>query len=460
MAQSRGNFSGRLGLILASAGSAVGLGNLWRFPTECGNNGGSAFLLVYLLCVVVFGLPVMVSEFMIGRSSRVSVGRAYEVLAPGTPWKWTGRMQVLTPLLILCFYNVVAGWTLWYTGAAAINTFPAMADGGKDAFEGFFAGFVGSWWKQGLCLVVFSLLTHWVIVQGVSKGIERASKLLMPGLFLLLLLLVGSAMFMPGTAAGLSFLFKPDFTKIDSGVVLSAMGQAFFSLSLGMGILTTYASYFRDDADLGKSALSVCIIDTLVALLCGMFIFPTVFTAGIEPSEGPGLLFVALPGVFQEAFGGQPVLSYAVSLCFFVLLVLATLTSAISVHEAITSYAAEAFRLSRRTAARWVTAITTTLGMLCALSLGAGAQWLTWWDKPMFDWFDFVTAKWMLPLAGFFISVYAGWFLSKRVWWTQMTNSGTRRFPFFGVFFFMARWVCPIGILLVFLNELGLLKLL
>lgn len=454
--QKRGNFSGRMGLILASAGSAVGLGNLWRFPTECGQNGGSAFLIIYLLCVIVFGLPVMVSEFMIGRSSRVSVGKAYEVLSPGTWWKWNGRIQVLTPLIILCFYNVVAGWTLWYTGAAAIDYFPTLAASGEEhVFSNFFSQFIHSWWQQALCLIAFSLLTHLVIVQGVSKGIERASKLLMPGLFILLLVLVGCAMFMPGTAEGLAFLFNPDFSKIDSGVVLSAMGQAFFSLSLGMGILTTYASYFRDDADLGKSAVYVSILDTLVALLCGMFIFPTVFTAGIEPTVGPSLLFETLPSVFQQAFGGNLVITYVMTLSFFVLLVLATLTSAISVHEAITSYVAEQFHFTRRNAARMVTAFTTFFGVFCALSLGAGADWLTWADRSMFDWFDYITAKWMLPLAGFFISIYAGWYLSKRIWWVQMTNAGTRRFPFFALFFFMVRWVCPVGILLIFLNELG-----
>ena len=456
MKQSRGNFSGRLGLILASAGSAVGLGNLWRFPTECGKNGGSAFLIIYLACVIVFGLPVMVSEFMIGRSARVSVGRAYDVLSPRTPWKWSGRMQVLTPLIILCFYNVVAGWTLWYTGAAAVDYFPTLASqGDAQVFGQFFQTFVGSWWQQFVCLIIFSLLTHVVIVQGVSKGIDRASKLMMPGLFILLLVLVGCALFMSGAKSGLAFLFQPDFSKINSSVILSAMGQAFFSLSLGMGILTTYASYFRDDANLGKSAISICVIDTLVALLCGMFIFPTVFTAGIEPTAGPSLLFETLPSVFQQAFGGNHILAYVMSLSFFVLLVLATLTSAISVHEAITSYVAEAFHLSRKSAARIVTLITTSLGIFCALSLGAGADWLTWGGRSLFDWFDYITAKWMLPLAGFFISIYAGWWLSKRVWWVQMTNAGTRQFPFFSIFFFMVRWVCPVGILLIFLNELG-----
>lgn len=453
---SRSNFSGKLGLILASAGSAVGLGNLWRFPTETGENGGSAFLIIYLACVIVFGMPVMISEFMIGRSSRVSVGKAYSVLAPGSLWKWVGPLQVLTPFLILCYYNVVAGWTLWYAGEAAVNGFSTMAQSSESAavFSDFFAEFVGSWWKQILCLIVFMGITHYVIVQGVTKGIERSSKVLMPGLFILLLLLVGCALTMPGAKEGLNFLFKPDFSKITTSTVLSAMGQAFFSLSLGMGILTTYASYFKDDANLGKSALSIGAIDTFVAILAGVFIFPAVFTAGIEPSKGPSLLFEALPNVFQSAFGGLPWLSYIVSLAFYLLLILATLTSAISIHEAVTSYLAEALHWSRRKAATLVSLSTAAIGVLCALSLGALKGELTFFDMALFDIFDYVTAKWLLPIGGMLITIFAGWRLSKRVWWKQMTNSGTKRFPIFPIFVFMIRFVCPIGILLIFLNEL------
>lgn len=456
----RGSFSGKIGLILASAGSAVGLGNLWRFPTETGEHGGSAFLLIYLVCILLFGLPVMISEFMIGRSSRVSVGRAYSVLAPGTWWKWLGRLQVLTPLLILCYYNVVAGWTLWYTFEAATGGFEQMAaSGDAGVFTAFFGDFVGSWWKQSVCLILFMVATHYVIVQGVSKGIERSSKVMMPGLFLLLLLLVGCSLTMPGAGQGLEFLFSPDFSKIDAGTVLSAMGQAFFSLSLGMGILTTYASYFKDDANLGKSALTISGIDTLVAVLAGMFIFPAVFTAGIKPTAGPSLLFEALPNVFQSALGGIGWLSYIVSLAFYLLLILATLTSAISIHEAVTSYLAEALHWTRRRAALAVSLFCGCVGVLCALSIGPLSGALSLGDKSLFDLFDYVTAKWMLPVSGMFISFFAGWRLSKRVWWRQMTNSGTRSFPFFPIFVFMIRWVCPIGILLVFLNELGLLAL-
>lgn len=460
MANTRGTFSSKLGLILASAGSAVGLGNLWRFPSVTGQNGGSAFLLVYILCVIVFGLPVMISEFMIGRSSRVSVGRSYNVLAPGTWWKWIGRMQVLTPLLILCYYNVVAGWTLWYLYEAVIGGFQSMdISTGAVVYKDFFNSFVGNWWQPLVCLLLFTLATHYVIVQGVSKGIERASKVMMPGLFILLLVLMISSLGMSGASDGLAFLFKPDFSKLTTQGVLSALGQAFFSLSLGMGILTTYASYFSEDADLGKTSLSIAGIDTLVAIMAGMFIFPAVFTAGIDPAEsGPSLLFVALPSVFQESFGSIPILSWVVSISFFGLLVLATLTSTISIHEVVTSYISEAAHISRRRAALIVSGFTCTIGILCALSMGAMSGVLNIGGINFFDILDYITAKLLLPIGGMLISVFAGWKLSHHIWWKQMTNNGTKAYPLFAVSIFIVKWICPIGILIIFLNELGLFK--
>ena len=458
MNNSRGNFSSKLGLILASAGSAVGLGNLWRFPTETGQHGGSAFLIVYLICVVCLGLPVMISEFVIGRSAHVSVGRAYSVLAPGSRWKWVGRLEVLTPFLILCYYNVVAGWTLRYAWESATGGFVKMASSGAgNAYESFFASFVSSAWQPVVCLFLFMAATHFVVVQGVSKGIERWSKVLMPGLFLILLLLVVSALTMSGAAEGLAFLFKPDFSKVDASVVLSAMGQAFFSLSLGMGILTTYASYFNDDADLGKSALSISAIDTFVAILAGMFIFPAVFTAGVAPSEGSSLLFIALPNVFQSVFGDLWILSYIVSLAFYLLLIVATLTSTISIHEAVTSYLVESFEWSRCKAATVVSCLCGSIGVLCALSIGAVPE-LTIGEMSLFDAFDYVTAKWLLPMGGLFITLFAGWRLSKQILLSEMTNRGTKSFALFKLLVFAIKWFCPVGIVLVFLNELDLLS--
>ena len=459
MANTRGTFSSKLGLILASAGSAVGIGNLWRFPMVTGEYGGSAFLLIYIMFVIFFGVPVMISEFMIGRSSRVSVGRSYSVLAPGTQWKWIGRMQVLTPLLILCYYNVVAGWTLWYLFESVIGGFNSMdISAGAVVLEDFFSSFKSSWWQPVVCLMGFMLMTHYVITQGVSKGIERASKVMMPALFILLVVLVVCALGMSGASDGLTFLFKPDFSSLTTQGILSALGQAFFSLSLGMGILTTYASYFSEDADLGKTSLSIAGIDTMVAVLAGMFIFPAIYTANMDPSEGPSLLFIALPYVFQSTLGDIPILAWIISTAFFALLVLATLTSTISIHEVVTSYLSEAMHISRRRAATIVSGITGIVGVLCALSMGAMKDSLVVFGTDLFSLLDYITAKLLLPIGGLLISVFAGWKLSHHIWWKQMTNNGTKAYPFFAVSIFIVKWICPIGIMLVFLNELGLFK--
>ena len=458
----RASFGSKIGVILASAGSAVGLGNVWRFPCETGENGGAAFLLVYLGCVLILGVPIMIAEFMIGRHSHANTAAAYGILAPGTPWKWVGRMGVLAGFLILSYYSVVAGWTLDYTVQAVANRFNAMAadDPTGNVFTDYFSGFVSHPWWPSLYLALFLLMTHYVIVKGVEKGIERSSKVMMPMLFLILIVLVFCALAMPGASVGLEFLLKPDFGKIDSGVVLSAMGQAFFSLSLGMGCLCTYASYFKPDANLSKTALSVGIIDTSVAVMAGLIIFPAVFSVGtLRPEAGPSLVFVALPNIFQSAFGGVPVLAYVFSVMFYILLVLASLTSTISLHEVVTAYLSETYRWSRTKAASVVTGGCLVLGLCCSLSMGVWKDY-TVMSMNFFDLFDYVTAKLMLPLGGMFIALFAGWVLSRRVVWAELTNRGTLRFKGFRLFMFILRFVAPIGIALVFINELGLLNLL
>ena len=292
----RVSFGSKLGAILAAAGSAVGLGNIWRFPYEAGNHGGAAFILIYLGCVFIFGLPIMVAEFTIGRSAKASTGGSFSVLAPGTQWKWVGYLGVLTGFLILGYYSVVAGWTLEYLMQAAIGGFE-----GKNA-EGFismFNDFSSDPLRPVIWLTVFMLLTHLVIVRGVKNGIERSSKVLMPVLFILVVLLAICSVSLPGAEKGIEFLFKPDFSKVTPEVFLGAMGQAFFSLSLGMGCLSTYASYFGKETRLGHTAMSVGIIDTFVAILAGIIIFPAAFSVGINPGSGPSLIFITLPNVFR-----------------------------------------------------------------------------------------------------------------------------------------------------------------
>ena len=450
----RGNFGSKLGVILASAGSAVGLGNIWRFPYETGNHGGAAFILIYLGCILLLGLPIMIAEFLIGRHSQANTARAYQILAPGTQWRWVGRMGVLAGFLILGYYSVVAGWTLEYIFEAVSNSFAGKTPA---EFISSFQSFSSNPWRPALWLTLFLLATHFIIVKGVEKGIEKSSKIMMPTLFIIILILVGCSVTLPGAGKGIEFLLKPDFSKVDGNVFLGAMGQAFFSLSLGMGCVCTYASYFSKNTNLTRTAFSVGIIDTFVAVLAGFIIFPAAFSVGIQPDAGPSLIFITLPNVFQQAFSGIPILAYIFSVMFYVLLALAALTSTISLHEVVTAYLHEEFNFTRGKAARLVTTGCILLGILCSLSLGVTKEF-TIFGLGMFDLFDFVTAKLMLPLGGLLISIFTGWYLDKKLVWSEITNNGTLKVPTYKLIIFILKYVAPIAISVIFINELGLLK--
>lgn len=450
----RGNFGSKLGVILASAGSAVGLGNIWRFPYETGNHGGAAFILIYLGCILLLGLPIMIAEFLIGRHSQANTARAYQILAPGTQWRWVGRMGVLAGFLILGYYSVVAGWTLEYIFEAVSNSFAGKTPA---EFISSFQSFSSNPWRPALWLTLFLLATHFIIVKGVEKGIEKSSKIMMPTLFIIILILVGCSVTLPRAGKGIEFLLKPDFSKVDGNVFLGAMGQAFFSLSLGMGCLCTYASYFSKNTNLTRTAFSVGIIDTFVAVLAGFIIFPAAFSVGIQPDAGPSLIFITLPNVFQQAFSGIPILAYIFSVMFYVLLALAALTSTISLHEVVTAYLHEEFNFTRGKAARLVTTGCILLGILCSLSLGVTKEF-TIFGLGMFDLFDFVTAKLMLPLGGLLISIFTGWYLDKKLVWSEITNNGTLKVPTYKLIIFILKYVAPIAISVIFINELGLLK--
>lgn len=445
----RGSFGSKLGVVLASAGSAVGLGNIWRFPTEVGRNGGAAFILIYLLCVVLLAMPVMVSEFVIGRASKANTVHSYRVLAPGRPWVLTGFMGVLGGVLVLSFYSVVAGWTLNYT----VESLAGQLMGAQD-FASHFAAFSSHPFRPLAYVYLFLLLTHFVVARGVRDGIERYSKLMMPLLFVILLLLVGLSVMMPGAARGISFLLRPDFSKITGSVVLSAMGQAFFSLSVGIGCLVTYASYFGRSTRLVSSAFNVCMIDTLVAVLSGFVIFPTVFSVpDMTPDAGPGLVFITLPNVFNIAFAHAPVLNYVFSGLFYLLLLLAALTSSISMNEIATAFIHENYHVSRRYSTVIVTGIAMVLGTACSLSFGVWAD-MKVFGMGFFDLFDFVTAKFMMPLGGILITVFVGWYLDKRLTLAELTNEGTGWNRTARVVLFLIRWVAPVGVGAVFLNQL------
>lgn len=446
----RGSFGSQLGVILASAGSAVGLGNIWRFPTEVGKGGGAAFILIYLAFIFLLAMPVMISEFVIGRSARSNAIGAFQKLSPGKPWIVAGIMGVLGGFLVLSFYSVVAGWTLHYTIQSALG----QLQGGKGTdFGAAFNAFVSDPWQPILYLAIFMLLTHLVVARGIQHGIERYSKLMMPLLLAIIVLLVAFSLTMPGAKDGIRFLLQPDLSKVTPDVVLGAMGQAFFSLSVGLGCLVTYASYFSKETRLVKSAMNVCIIDTMVAVLSGFIIFPTVFSVGISPDAGPGLVFITLPNVFLLSFSEMPVIGYAFALLFYVLLLLAALTSSISMHEICTAFISEHFSKSRRKAAAIVTVICLVLGGFCSLSFGPWKE-VTFCDKGIFDLFDYTVTKFLMPLGGLLITLFVGWYLDRKLVEQQLTNDGSISVRTMKPLLFLIRWVAPFGILVIFLNEL------
>jgi len=434
---------------MASAGSAVGLGNIWRFPTEVGSNGGAAFILIYLFFVLFLALPVMVCEFLMGRSSRSNTVGAWKVLAPHSPMKMAGYMGILAGILILSFYSVVAGWTMDYTFLSLTHRLTGQQD-----YTLVFQSFVSNPWKPILFLSLFLLLTHWIVARGVERGIERYSKLMMPLLLLIIIVLAIYALNMPGSSQGLAFLLHPDFSKLSPSVALSAMGQALFSLSVGIGCLTTYSSYFKKEIRLMSSALHVCLIDTMVAVMSGFIIFPAVFSVqGVSVDAGPGLVFITLPYVFDSAFSELPVLGYLFSGLFYVLLMLAALTSSISMHEISTAFLTDNYHMERHKAARMVTAVCLLLGAACSLSFGPWKDY-TLLGMGVFDWFDYITAKFCMPLGALTISVFVGWMMPQREARNQLTNWGTLPVRLYGIFRFLSRWVAPLGVAMVFINEL------
>ena len=452
MENSRGSFGSKLGVILATAGSAVGLGNIWRFPYMTGQNGGAAFILIYLVCIFMLGIPGMVAEFIIGRHSAANAARSYKNLSNGKPWGVIGFMGVFTSMIILGFYAVVAGWCLQYLYASIMGG----VHGDPEYVKTYFQTFASDPIRPTLWAVGFILLTHAVVVRGVRNGIEKASKILMPLLFVLLVVIVIASCSLPGAMKGVQFLFHPDFSKVDENVLLEALGQAFFSLSLGTACLCTYASYFSRQTNLLKSASQIVVIDTLIAVLAGLMIFPAAFSVGVQPDSGPSLIFITLPNVFNKAFAALPVLGWIISLLFYVLLSVAALTSLMSLHEVNTSFFYEELKIDRKKGAWIVTISCAIIGAFCSFSLGATDK-LSWLGKTLFDWFDFITGQIFLPMGGLLTCLFLGWYVPKKILKDEFTNWGTLKGRLFGIYFFLIKFVCPILILLVFLNQFGVL---
>lgn len=453
----RTGFGSKLGVILATAGSAVGLGNVWRFPYMAGENGGAVFIIIYLACVLLLGIPCMISEFIVGRHGQSNTARAYSKLSGDSPWKLVGYMGVLTGFLITGYYAVVTGWCLQYIWASFIG----QLQGTPAYFKTYFAELSSDPVRPVLWTFVMLGIAYLIIEHGVRDGIEKASKMMMPTLFILLLIIVVASCMLPNAGKGIEFLFKPDMSKMTGDVFLSALGQSFYSLSIAMGCLCTYASYFSRYTNLTTSATQIAIIDSVVAILAGLMIFPAAFSVGVNPDSGPSLIFITLPNVFSQAFGAIPIVGYLVSLLFFVLLSLAGLTSLMSLHEVSTAFFQEEFTLSRKKAALIVTISTAIIGAFCSLSLGA-TDTLVFGGKALFDWFDFITGQIFLPVVGFLTCIFIGWFVPHKVVREEFTNWGTLRSEWyarlFHIYLFLVKYICPMAILFIFLHQFGLLK--
>ncbi len=447
---SRDSFSSRFAVIAAVAGSAIGLGNIWRFPYVAGENGGGAFLIIYLFFVFAIGIPVMTSEFVIGRAGQKNPYGSFRKLAPAQPWYLIGIMGVAAAFMILAFYTTVSGWTLEYF----YQTLTGNLAGKNDSeLTLMFDEFLQGSYRPVIWFLVFMGFTGFIILSGVKNGIERYTKMLMPILFVLLIALCIRSVTLEGSRAGLNFLFYPDFSKITPKVILEALGQAFFSLSIGMGTLITYGSYINKRENLGSSAMAVSIADTVIAVIAGVAIFPAVFALGGSPASGTGLVFIVLPGIFQKMPLGQ-----VFQLIFFILLSVAALTSTISVLEVIVAYLAEELKMTRRKATIAATLMVSVLGIVTVLSMGSLRNF-TIAGKIIFGMLEFLTSNIMLPLGGLFIVIFIGWSFSPQRTKDELTNEGKIKAGYLPVYMFIVRFVAPVAIAMVFLYSLGILKL-
>ncbi len=449
----REGFSSGLAIFFATLGSAVGLGNIWKFPYLTGQFGGGAFLLVYFSCIILVGLPVMLSEFYLGRSTRKNVVGAFDTLKPGTAWRYTGIMSVLAVYLIMFFYSCVAGWVYLYLFKALSGDFAGItAAVAKDQF----AGVVVGPWSPIIWQVIVMVTVSAILIMGVKKGIERITKTLMPLLFILILLCDIRALTLPGAGAGIDFLFNVDFGKITPPVILTAMGLAFFKLSLGLGAMVTYSSYFTHDNNLFGTAAKVALSDTLVSMLAGLAIFPAVFSFGMEPGAGPGLLFMTIPLVFSQMPFGNILL-----VAFFFLSSIAATTAMLSLVEVAVAYFVEEKGLGRKQAVIINAVVILVFGVLAALSADSSALLgqYTIFGKGFFDFFDYVSSNILLPVGGLLIAVFVGYLVKPAELRRELTNDGAIPAVLFEAFYFIIRYITPALLILVFLNSIGVVKL-
>jgi NSS family neurotransmitter:Na+ symporter len=444
----RESFSGKFAFVAAAAGSAVGLGNIWKFPYEVGSNGGAAFILVYLFFILLIGFPLMLSEFAIGRRGAKNPVGSFVAITGKKRFGIVGLLGVIVAFIILAFYGVVAGWTIEYVSLAVFNSFAGKTG---SEFSNLFNDFVQNPYKPIIFQFIFMFFTAYVVIAGIKNGIEKYSKILMPIMVVIIIILNIWSLTLPGAGKALDFLFAVDFSKITTDVVIMALGQAFFSLSLGMGILLTYGSYIKKDNNLINSVSQIAIIDTLIAILAGIAIFPAVFSYGIEPGEGAGLVFIVLPNIFSQMTGG-----YLFGVAFFFLIFIAALTSSISILEVVVSYCTEELKLTRKKATIIIASLVFIIGIFCSLSLGILDD-VKIFGKNIFDFLEFSATNVLLPLSGLLLSIFIGWFLDKKEYYNELTNNNTIKLRLFKLLVFLIKFVIPLAIVIIFIKGIGII---
>ena len=438
----RDSFSGRFAVLVALIGSAVGLGNLWRFPYLVGTNGGAAFIIIYLFFVFVLCTPIVFSEFLVGRRTQCNTFGAFKKLAPGTKWNWVGLIAVISASCVLAFYSVVGGWTIDYLVKAVTFRFTTSDQG---QLASMFTDSVSSVWEPIIYLVAFLGLTCFVVVKGVKDGIEKFSKMVMPLLFVLVVAIAVNSLLLPGSQKGVDFLFKPDFSKVTAETLLNALGQAFFSLSIGCGTIMTYASYVSKKENIAVTSSLTGVFDTLFALIAGVAIMPAVFAFGISPSEGPGLVFITLPHIFAQMPGGS-----VIAIAFFVILFIAAITSSISLLEVPVAYLKEEFNMSRGKSVTICFFLLLGLGVLSSLSQGVLSDFKIF-GLNFFDLFDFMSANVFMTGGGLLLVLFVGWKLKKEDFMDEMSNGGTLKIKrwFLEAVYFIVKYVAPLVIIAI-----------
>lgn len=443
--QSREQWGSKIGFIFAAAGSAVGLGNLWKFPYMAGQNGGGVFVLIYLALVLVIGFTLMMAELVLGRNAQLSPVGAYRKLRK--KWAWVGGIGVLASFLILTFYSVIGGWIIKYIVAAFSGSFNTTD---LNTLTDIFVNFIGNPVEPLIYHAIFMIITLGIVMGGISGGIEKYSKILMPGLFVMMIVLMVRSMTLPGAMAGIEYLLKPDFSKFSMDIILAALGQVFFSLSLGMGVIITYGSYLDKQENLAQSSFIIPAIDTAIALLAGLTILPAVFALGFEPDAGPGLLFITLPGVFAE----MPFGSFF-AIIFFVLVLFAAVTSSISLLEAAVSLCVDEFKWNRKKTTVLLGLLAFLIGVPSSLANGPTMGHLTFINgMNFFDSMSFFAENLLLPLSGLLLSIFIGWFWGTDKAVAEATNNGKIEFKLATIWSFIIKWVAPLAIGYILLQSL------